>query len=216
MDNEKKKPIFGISRHRMGIDGKGVTTLVAFMGCPLKCKYCLNYECHASIYKEDHSLRKGVQMLSPRELYDIVKKDNIYFQVTGGGICFGGGEPTTNANFIIEFAKLVPNGWKLTLETTLQCSCKTIESLASYIDEWIVDIKDLDKSIYEEYTGVSSDIVQQLYCIKDFVPVDNIIVKVPHIPNFNTDENAKQSVKTLRKIGFTRIKEITYIKRIAK
>ena len=48
--NEERKayasPIFGISRHRMGVDGKGVTTLVTFMGCPLKCRYCLKcYKC---------------------------------------------------------------------------------------------------------------------------------------------------------------------------
>ena len=46
LTNEERKayasPIFGISRHRMGVDGKGVTTLVTFMGCPLKCRYCLN------------------------------------------------------------------------------------------------------------------------------------------------------------------------------
>ena len=36
MDKEmRKSPIFGISRHRMGVDGKGVTTLVAFMGLSL-------------------------------------------------------------------------------------------------------------------------------------------------------------------------------------
>ena len=35
-------PIIGISRHRLGVDGNGVTTLVAFHGCNLQCKYCLN------------------------------------------------------------------------------------------------------------------------------------------------------------------------------
>lgn len=55
-----ERPIFGISRHRMGIDGNGVTTLVAFMGCPLKCRYCLNDQCHAPIYENDgRSLQKA-------------------------------------------------------------------------------------------------------------------------------------------------------------
>lgn len=215
MDNDKcKKPIFGISRHRMGIDGRGVTTLVAFMGCPLHCKYCLNDKCHDSISEKNHSLRKGILMLSPKELYDIVRKDNIYFQTTGGGVCFGGGEPTMNANFIIEFAKLIPKGWKMTLETSLQCSTETIRLLAPYIDVWIVDIKDLDESIYEKYTGVSSGIKQQLHDIKEFVPVDKVVAKVPHIPHFNTNEDVKRSVKMLREIGFTQIKEITYIEHI--
>ena len=215
MDKEtRKRPIFGISRHRMGIDGKGVTTLVAFMGCPLYCKYCINAQCHDSIYEEDHSLRKAVQMLSPKELYDIVKKDNIYFQATGGGVCFGGGEPTMNADFIIEFAKLIPKGWKLTLETSLKCSYKTIESLAPYVAEWIVDIKDTNKTIYEKYTGVSSEIIQQLCYIKELVQVDKVIVKVPHIPHFNTNEDVKHSIEILKGIGITHIKEITYMEHI--
>ena len=37
-----ERPIFGISRHRMGIYGNGITTLVAFMGCPLKCIFLQN------------------------------------------------------------------------------------------------------------------------------------------------------------------------------
>ena len=37
-----RAPLIGISRLRMGTDGHGVTTLVAFHGCPLRCKYCLN------------------------------------------------------------------------------------------------------------------------------------------------------------------------------
>ena len=39
---EVKAPIIGINRHRLTTDGEGVTTLVAFHGCPLHCKYCLN------------------------------------------------------------------------------------------------------------------------------------------------------------------------------
>ncbi len=34
--------IIGIARHRLSTDGDGVTTLIAFPGCPLRCRYCLN------------------------------------------------------------------------------------------------------------------------------------------------------------------------------
>lgn len=98
----------------------------------------------------------------------------------------------------------------------LKCSCKTIESLAPYVAEWIVDIKDMNVSIYEKYTGVSSEIIQQLYYIKEFVPVDKVIVKVPHIPHFNTNEDVKHSIEILKEIGITHIKEITYMKHITK
>ena len=40
-NNELTGKLIGIARHRMAVDGEGVTTLVAFHGCPLRCKYCL-------------------------------------------------------------------------------------------------------------------------------------------------------------------------------
>ena len=208
-----QRPIFGISRHRMGIDGNGITTLVAFMGCPLKCRYCLNDQCHASLYESDgKSLRRGIQMLSPKELYNLVEIDNIYFQATGGGICFGGGD----ADFIIEFAKLCPKNWKLTIETSLRCSAQTIKALSTFIDEWIVDVKDMNNSIYENYTKVPSIITEQLQNLKKLVPLDRITIKVPLIPNFNTKADVDSSIGVLKKMGFENIVQITYIDRKSK
>ena len=136
-----KAPIFAINRLRMGTDGPGVTTLVAFMGCPLKCKYCLNPQCHQPIYEEDGTtLRDGVMMLTPQELYDMVKIDNIYFQATGGGICFGGGEPTLYPQFIEEFKNLCGNRWKITLETSGRCSYRTYKLLSNVVDYWMADV----------------------------------------------------------------------------
>ena len=80
-----KAPIIGIDRHRLTTDGEGVTTLVAFHGCPLHCKYCLNPQC----LSPDGVLRT----ITPSELYSEVEIDDLYFVATGGGICFGGGEP---------------------------------------------------------------------------------------------------------------------------
>ena len=38
-------PLMALSRHRLGTDGRGVTTLVAAHGCPLACRMCLNPQC---------------------------------------------------------------------------------------------------------------------------------------------------------------------------
>jgi pyruvate-formate lyase-activating enzyme len=52
----------------MGTDGSGITTLVTFMGCPLKCKYCLNKKCHERIFEADgKTLRNGIMMLTPQD-----------------------------------------------------------------------------------------------------------------------------------------------------
>lgn len=217
--NEERKayasPIFGISRHRMGVDGKGVTTLVTFMGCPLKCRYCLNDRCHEDIYEEDgQTLRRGLRMFTPQQLYDSVKQDNIYFQATGGGICFGGGEPTMQASFIITFAKLCPKNWKITLETSLHCSHNTIKALAPYVDEWIVDIKTMNADIYKRYTGINSAVHQHLECAKQLLSPDKVKIKVPYIPDFTTDEDVRESIRELGEMGFTNIVACDYVKRI--
>lgn len=146
-------------------------------------------------------------------MYDIVKIDNIYFQTTGGGICFGGGEPIQNHAFIIAFAQLCPVNWKITLETSLYCSVATIEDFAPYVNEWIVDVKDMNESIYKQYTGVDSKVVRQLKAINKCVPIEKIIIKVPHIPHFNTDEDVKRSIDQLQKMGFTNIVETYYIEK---
>lgn len=86
--NHIKAPIFAIDRLRLGTDGHGITTLVCFMDCPLNCAYCLNDRCHGEVFESDGvTPRRGIMMLTPQELYDRVKIDNIYFQATDGGIC---------------------------------------------------------------------------------------------------------------------------------
>ena len=138
-------PIIAISRHRFLVDGEGVTTLVAFHGCPLYCKYCLNPKCNTP---------EGIkEVLSPQQLYEKVKIDDIYFLVTGGGIMFGGGEPLLRSDFIKEFRKICGDRWKIYVETSLNVDKSAIEPLLEIIDYWVVDIKDWNNDIYCAYTG---------------------------------------------------------------
>lgn len=206
------QPFFGVSRLRMGLDGRGVTTLVTFMGCQLRCKYCLNERCHGKVYKDDGVTPcKGILMLTPQQLYDIVKKDNIYFQVTGGGVCFGGGEPLEHPEFIMEFRKLCGTRWKITVETALACHPHNIELLTPIVDHWIVDIKDMNPRIREKYTGRVGDSAHQLCYLKQYGIVDNVTIRVPHIPGFNTDEDVNRSIEQVKILGFKDIQEFEYL-----
>ena len=88
----KAVPLIGIARHRLTIDGEGVTTLVAFHGCPLRCKYCLN---PTSLQPD------GVwESYDCTQLYEEVRKDELYFLASCGGVTFGGGEPLLQSEFI--------------------------------------------------------------------------------------------------------------------
>ena len=113
--------MIGISRHRLAIDGEGVTTLVAFHGCPLRCKYCLN----------PHSLSKDTQCIerSVEELIDEVRIDQLYFLATGGGVTFGGGEPLLHSAFIKAFCEQCPKEWRISIESSLNVPRKNVEDV---------------------------------------------------------------------------------------
>lgn len=105
-------PLLRIARHRLGIDGQGVTTLVAGASCPLHCKWCLNKE----ILKKNE-----VELISPEELYDRVKIDDLYYQATGGGVTFGGGESLLQAAFLSPSVKYVVIRGGYVLRQALPC-----------------------------------------------------------------------------------------------
>lgn len=149
--NRQCERIIGIARHRLSTDGDGVTTLVAFHGCPLHCHYCLNPQ----------SLGDGSRFreYSPEELYAETRVDELYFMATNGGVTFGGGEPCLRSRFICEFRELCGPEWQLNLETSLNVLAVNIEALLPVVNTLIIDIKDMNHDIYRRYTGESNDLV---------------------------------------------------------
>lgn len=197
MKNDMKAPIFGISRHRIGTDGNGIKTLVTFMGCPLKCKYCINDICHVPLPAEGY----GIEWLSPQELYDRVKIDNLYFLASDGGITFGGGEPGLYADYIKEFKSICPKEWKLSIETSLNYSQNYLEELLPIIDEFIIDVKDMDPEIYKAYTEADNKhVLQNLIYFKQHCKDKIFKIIVPVIPDFT--DNLGKSYKKLLDMGF--------------
>ncbi len=130
---EVSPKVIGIARHRLQTDGQGVSTLVAFHGCPLHCRYCLNPQ----------SLNNGRywKRYDCRTLYEEVKVDELYFLATGGGVTFGGGEPCLQSEFIGKFRNFVGKEWLLTVETSLNVGQEYVERLLPVVDRFIIDIK---------------------------------------------------------------------------
>ena len=195
--------IFGISRHRLTTDGEGVTTLVAFNGCPLRCRYCLN--------KTSWELDKG-RDYTPEILFEEVKIDQLYFLATHGGVTFGGGEPLLQVEFIKAFRELCGPQWQILAETSLNVPFENVQTIDPILDGYIVDIKDMNPEIYQAYTGkdISLVLANLEWLLKHGDP-NRIIVRVPHIPEFNTDEDVAKSIERLKAMGVENIDEFNYI-----
>ena len=195
--------IFGISRHRLTTDGEGVTTLVAFNGCPLRCRYCLN--------KTSWEMDNG-RDYTPESLFEEVKIDQLYFLATHGGVTFGGGEPLPQVEFIQAFRELCGPQWQILVETSLNVPFENVQTIDSILDGYIVDIKDMNPEIYQGYTGKENTVVLTNldWLLKSGDP-NRIMVRVPHIPEFNTDEDVAKSKEHLTAMGVKNIDEFNYI-----
>ena len=196
-------PIITHSRLRMATDGEGVTTLVCFHGCPLRCKYCLNPFSFAEDTKREY--------LTPRELYDRVKLDALYFLATGGGVTFGGGEPLLYPAFLREFREICGGEWHLCAETSLNVPPSHVETAAACIDHFYVDCKDTNPAIYRSYTGKDNGgMLQNLALLLSLVGKDRVTVRVPLIPEFNTEADREATRKLLTDMGVEKMDFFTY------
>ena len=191
--------IMKISRLRLGTDGVGVTTLVAFFGCPLNCKYCINDFCHGRRAIWYGEIPRAAY--TPKELIKILEKDDVYFRMSDGGVTFGGGEPLMQSAFIHKVCKLAPHAWKKRIETSLNVPWRFVALLVDDLDEWIIDVKDIDETVYEEYTGASNRYMKDnLVKLAKFVEPSKLRVRVPRIPNFNNEENVQKSVQWIKDV----------------
>lgn len=196
--------ILGISRLRMGTDGHGITTLVAFNGCPLRCRYCLNPECL--------NTSKKVRRMLPEEVMEELRKDELYYLATKGGVTFGGGEPLLNSQYIKDILEMGAKSWNVTVETSLNVPRKHLKLLLPYINEYIVDIKDMNPNIYKNYSWRNNkQVIDNLkWLIKKGV-AERIICRIPYIPKFNTIYDQEASIKMLSDMGITRFDVFTYM-----
>lgn len=188
--------IAAVARHRIAVDGDGVNTLVVFMSCPLRCKYCLNPQ----------TLDAGLphRTLTPDELYEETRKDELYFLATGGGVTFGGGEPLLRPDFIRAFRSLCGDEWKLNVETSLNVPEESVRELMPDIDQWFIDIKDMDPEIYRKYTGRDNDRVRKnLRLLADSELAGRCTLRIPHIPGYNENADRDRSIKELEAMGFS-------------
>lgn len=203
MNTSIQAPVVAVSRIRMQTDGKGVTTLVCFHGCPLRCHWCINPFSFAEDTKRD--------IVTPQKLYDKVKLDELYFLATGGGVTFGGGEPLLYPDFLHAFRKICGDAWHLCAETSLSVPWEHVQKAAECIDMFYVDCKDTDPDIYKSYTGKDNALMlSNLQKLVALIGTERVVVRVPLIPDYNTDQNRQKSRAVLQGMGVTQFDFFTY------
>ena len=114
-----------------------------------------------------------------------------------------------------QFRALCGTAWRLTAETSLAVPRATVARAAEIFDDFIVDIKDSNPDIYKRYTGRSNRQSQgNLRWLLKKKGADHIMVRVPLIPDYNSDADRDRTVAILKDWGVTRIDRFEYIVKI--
>ncbi|MCK5032931.1 MAG: glycyl-radical enzyme activating protein [Calditrichia bacterium] len=200
--------IFDIKRFAIH-DGPGIRTTVFFKGCLANCWWCHNPESQAPeiqsvkktnklenlIFEEDEIVGRKITV---NELFSEIKKDNVYFDESGGGVTFSGGEPLMQPEFLNSILKLCKNNdIHTTLDTTGHCSEDIIELIHNNVDLFLYDLKIIDDNLHQKYTGLSNEqILSNLkFLLKN---KKNVIIRFPVIPGvMDTNTNVNQILKFL-------------------
>ncbi|GAF80079.1 unnamed protein product, partial [marine sediment metagenome] len=92
----------------------------------------------------------------PKELADIVVKDKIFYETSGGGLTCSGGEAMIYTQFLEEFLPIVRNeGLHVALDTCGTADSESLDRVLTNVDMVLLDIKLMDEAKHLEYTGVA-------------------------------------------------------------
>ena len=200
---ELTAPINGIDRMRIDLDGNGVRSLILLDTCYLNCKYCIN--------QRTINRFPLVNQINVMDLTLALCKDVPYFTQSNGGVTFGGGEPLLYSDYIHQFHVYVPS-ISINVETSLNVERKAIETLIDDVQEWIIDIKDMNPEIYFKYTDAyNNQVIENLSYLISHVESNRIRCRVPLIQGYNSKEDVDKSVKQLEYMGIVRIEIFEYM-----
>jgi len=204
-----KALIFDLKRFAVH-DGPGIRTTVFFKGCPMQCWWCHNPE---SRNPKQQSIRKTLHLdgkefetsetvgkdCSVDELFSEIKKDKIFFEESGGGVTFSGGEPLFQADFLQEISRLCKEaGIHTILDSCGYAPLKTIESILPNIDLILFDLKHTDPEKHFQYTGVPlSEVIESLKLMVE--KSKKIIIRFPLIPKINDDVTVWEKIAQIMK-----------------
>ena len=184
-------------------DGDGIRTTVFFKGCQLRCVWCHNPETQS--YKEqmlyDAERCTGCRReYSVDELVKELKKDEMFYEESGGGVTLSGGEVmTADMDYVEELAKkLYRHGITVTIDTCGQAPYENFARILPYVDTFLYDIKTMDSQIHKKYMGAGNEtILSNLERLS--AAGARIYIRIPTIKEVNgTDEDMKAMIKYLQ------------------
>jgi len=127
--------------------------------------------------------------ISADELFDEIVKDKDFYETSGGGVTFSGGEPLLQADFLCEMLKRCREaGISTAVETAANVPFSVIERVLPYLDLVICDVKAYSAEKHKRGTGVGNHVIlANAAKLRDSGETD-VLFRTPYIPGYNEDE----------------------------
>jgi pyruvate formate lyase activating enzyme len=155
------------------------------------CGMCMDV-CHTG------AIDRFGKYFTVEELFDAVKEDEQYYHASGGGVTIGGGEPTLQASFTLQFLRKCKNNYIHTALDT--CGYTTNSEGVKALEEadlLLFDIKGMDPEEHLRNTGVSNNRIHENLKRRNAIGKP-VIIRVPLIPGYtDSDRNLKTAAQFL-------------------
>lgn len=223
--------IFDIQRNSC-VDGPGIRTTVFFKGCNLSCRWCHNPEgqsfqrevlrypdkctgCGSCKGEALFDCPNGAKVICGKgytadEVLQEVLKDKLFYDTSGGGVTFSGGECMLQADFLREILKACKeNGIHTAVDTAGHVAFSQFEKVMPYTDLFLYDVKFMDSRKHKEFTGVDNGLILE-NLDKLVKKGGRIWARVPVIGGVNDGQELERIQSFLQKIGVEKVELLPY------
>lgn len=149
--------------------------------------------------------------ITVQELVDVITRDRVFFDESGGGVTFSGGEPLAQPEFLESaLSSCGAMGLSTVVDTSGYCSLGVLRRIAKLTDEFLFDLKMMDDTRHRNFVGVSNEpILRNLSILAEEHP--KVTVRIPVIPGVNDNEaNLDESCRYLEGLRLFRLDLLPY------
>ena len=134
-----------------------------------------------------------------------VRKDVVFYDESGGGATFSGGEPLMQPEFLLALLEACRGeGISTAVDTTCYAEPEVVGRVAEMADLFLCDIKHMDSELHRQHTGTPNERI--LENIRKLAEAGKrIVIRVPVVPGFNDDrKNVEDTARFVRSLKTVR------------